>query len=337
MAEPKRKLGNPISATLTALRDIRDTSGGVSPVPDTTRLDGKTCLVTGANSGLGLAIATDLARRGARVIMACRSGIPEAGDAVRQATSNDAVSMEHVDLADLRSVDALCDRLKAQGTVIDRLILNAGLMAPKAVASPQGFETMFAVHYLGNLRLATRLVELGLMPKDRQADRPRIVAVSSESHRSAPPLDRGTFGEVVPHSVGGAMKQYGHSKLALSLAMRRLAEQYRTETGDPTIDVFHMCPGPVNSNIAKSAPAWLRPVVKGVMGSLFPSPEKAAEPAIYLAASPDVSGESGVYMHLMTVKDPSDAAMHDDDAKFVIEFANKVFAALEQEPANGTA
>jgi len=333
MTEPrKRKLTNPINATLTALRDIKDTSGLIPSSPASERMDGKVCLVTGANAGLGKAIARELATRGATLILAGRSGIPETGETLSAETGNQNISMERVDLSDLASIDALVTRLAEAGTRVDRLILNAGLMAQKAKQSAQGFELMFAVHLLGNQRLATRLVEAGVVPKQERA---RIIAVSSEAHRSAPPLDMARFGEFAPHSVSGAMKQYGHSKLALSLMIRQLAKNLTGTDGSPDIGVFHMCPGPINSSIARDAPALIRGPVKVMMNAFFPSPEKAARPVIHLACSPSLDGKSGDYMHLMRFKDPSDIAMQDDTAQAVFAYGLAQFEKYESEQTHG--
>lgn len=320
----KRKLTNPFNATLTALRDIKDTTGLIDPSPEHERMDGKVCLVTGANAGLGKAIATELATRGATLILAGRSGIPEIGDEMSTATGNANITMERVDLSDLTSIDTMIGRLKDQGVKIDRLILNAGLMSQKGQQSAQGFELMFAVHLLGNQRLATGLVAAGLIPRNEAA---RIIAVSSEAHRSAPPLDMDTFGAFQPHGVSGAMKQYGHSKLALSLMIRQLAKNLTSEDGAPEIGVFHMCPGPINSSIARDAPAFIRVPVKGLMNAFFPSPEKAARPVIHLACSPDLDGKTGDYMHLMRFKAPSEAAQNDADAGAVFAYGEAQFAA----------
>lgn len=330
--ERKRKLTNPLNATLTALRDIRDTTGLIEPSPATERLDGKRCLVTGANAGLGKAIATELATRGATLILAGRSGIPETGEEIIKATGNSNISMEFVDLSDLATIDALVARLAETGTKVDRLILNAGLMAQKSIQSAQGFELMFAVHLLGNQRLATKLVETGVIAKGEEA---RIIAVSSEAHRSAPPINWENFGTYEPHSLSGAMKQYGHSKLALSLMIRQLASNLKAEDGVPEVGVFHMCPGPINSSIARDAPAPMRLLVKGMMNTFFPSPEKAARPVIHLACSPSLNGKTGDYMHLMRFKEPSEAARNDDDAAAVFAYATAQFDAYETGQGNG--
>jgi len=255
-----------------------------------------------------------LATRGATLILAGRSGIPETGETLSAETGNPNISMERVDLSDLTSIDALVARL-AEGTRVDRLILNAGLMAQKAKQSAQGFELMFAVHLLGNQRL--------------------IIAVSSEAHRSAPPLDMATFGAFTPHSVSGAMKQYGHSKLALSLMIRQLAKNLTDADNSPEIGVFHMCPGPINSSIARDAPALIRGPVKVMMNAFFPSPEKAARPVIHLACSPSLDGKTGDYMHLMRFKAPSDIAMQDDSAQAVFDYGLAQFKKYESEQVHG--
>lgn len=328
----KRKLTNPLNATLTALRDIRDTTGLIPPSDRSERLDGKTCLVTGANAGLGKAIAHELATRGATLVLAGRSGIPEIGEDLSAQTGNQNISMVHVDLSDIGSVDAMLAELKAQSVTIDRLILNAGLMSQKAQKSAQGFELMFAVHLLGNQRLAAGLIEAGLIPKRSGA---RIIAVSSEAHRSAPPIDWDTFGTFKPHGISGAMKQYGHSKLALSLMIRHLAKTLTAQDGTPEIGVFHMCPGPINSSIARDAPALIRLPVKAMMNAVFPSPEKAARPVIHLAASPELDGRTGEYMHLMRFKQPSDAAQNDADAAAVYAYSETQFEHYESEHSHG--
>jgi len=330
--QKKRKLTNPINATLTALRDIKDTTGLIAPSPETERLDGKTCLITGANAGLGNAIANELARRGANLILAGRSGIPETGDTMIAETGNQNITMEHVDLSDLASVDALVTRLEAAGTKVDRLILNAGLMAQKSLKSAQGFEVMLAVHLLGNQRLALKLVDAGIVPKDGDA---RIIAVSSEAHRSAPPIDMDTFGTFQTHGVSGAMKQYGHSKLALSLMIRQLAKDLTAADGTPEIGVFHMCPGPINSSIARDAPAPMRVLVKGMMNAFFPSPDKAARPVIHLACSPSLDGKTGDYMHLMRFKEPSENATDDTAAKAVFSYGIEQFKTYESDQTDG--
>lgn len=319
----KRRMTNPVSAIMTAIRDIRDTDGLIAPSPSTERLDGKTCFVTGANSGLGKAIATELARRGATLVLGLRRQYDETVAEIKSATGNDAVTARKVDLSDLGGVDALIKGLVAEGLVFDRVILNAGLMSPNARKSAQGFELMLAVHWLANQRMMTEFMEQSLVRRDPAG---RIIVVSSESHRSAPQLDPETFDQFREHNSISAMKQYGHSKLVLNLAVRGLAERYR----DTGVGFFHLCPGPVNSGIAREAPAAMRAVAQAAMKRFFPSPEKASAPVIYLAASPDVDGRTNEYMHLMRFKPPSDTSMDRVAIETVLARGEEVFASLNE-------
>ena len=134
-AEDNRRAGhtNLVNAIVAAVRDLRQPQESpVSPVPENLRLDGKTCLVTGANSGLGRATAIELARRGGHVILACRPGHEESRAEIMQLSGSTTVDMMEVDLSDLASVHRFCDRLVQQGTQIDIAVLNAGLAARRS-------------------------------------------------------------------------------------------------------------------------------------------------------------------------------------------------------------
>jgi len=301
---------NVASATLTAILDRFDRSNRIPALADDERLDGRRCLVTGASSGLGKAIATELARRGAHVVMACRSGIPEAGEAVARAAGSGRVEMLPVDLADLDSVHRLADALAAAGAPLDRVVLNAGLMARAARRSAQGFEVMFAVHFLANRLLLDRLLADGVVvPRAPGSDAPapRIVFVTSESHRSADPIDFDRFGEFVDYGLRDGMKQYASSKLHMCTLACELARRLNPSS-EVGVSVHALCPGPVASNIAREAPAWLRPVVGAVFGAFFQRPERAAEPAVFLTCSRAIEGRPGVYLHMMREKRPSPEA-----------------------------
>lgn len=300
---------NPVSATLNGIVDLFRKKERIGTLGDDERLDGKTCLVTGANSGLGKATAIELARRGAHVIMACRSGFPEAGEAVKCASGSDSVEMMRLDLSDLEVVNSFCDELKERGVVVDRLILNAGVVPQKPLRTAQGFDMMFGVHFVANMQLIKRLLADGVLPNNRFAtepngrstDKPRIVFVSSETHRSGTPIDFDSLGEPVNYSAMGSIAQYGHSKLVMTAWLQELARQLKTEEG-VDVSVHCLCPGPINSNIARDAPSFFKPVLSVIMGILFASPEKACEPVVYLSAAQALEGETAVYLHLMTRK-----------------------------------
>ena len=299
---------NPVLAVITAISDMFSQKGQLDPMGADERLDGKTALVTGANTGLGKAVATELAARGAFVYMACRSGHPEAGEDVRRASGSDAVEMLSVDLSDLESANALCDDLKERARSIDIAIFNAGLMPARTRRGPQGFEVMFMVHFLANRLIVDRLLtDRVIVPSADPAVRPRIVFVSSESHQSSQPIDFDRFGEVIEYGMTDGMAEYGRSKLHLCTYATELAR--RLNPGDDvTVSVHSLCPGPIASDIAREAPGWVKPILGPVMKLLFRAPQRAAEPVLLLAAGQAMEGRNGVYLHMMREKSVSDLA-----------------------------
>ncbi|MDE2773355.1 MAG: SDR family NAD(P)-dependent oxidoreductase [Gemmatimonadota bacterium] len=281
----------------------------LSPVPAGVRIDGRVCLVTGANSGLGKAVATDLARRGGHVLMACRSGHPEAGEDVRRASGSDAVEMLHVDLADLDSVHALADEVRRGSGRVDFAVFNAGVMPRTVRKSSQGYELMFAVHFLANRLLIDRMFADGtIRPSGRPGETPRIVFVSSEMHRTAGPIDFDDFGAFTDYGLRDGLKYYGSSKLHLCTYAQELSRRLNPR-GEVRASVTSLCPGSINSNLVRDAPAFLKPLIRAFTGLFFASPDKAAAPVTYACCAEDMGRRSGVYLHIMQEKEVSELAM----------------------------
>ena len=254
-------------------------------------------LITGANSGLGLATARALARRGASLLLACRGGIPETAEALRRETGNHEIEMLRVELADARSVHALCDTLRDRGITLDAAILNAGLVPRRARPGAQGFEVMFSVHVLANQLLLRRWLADGVLPSAAAGGaRARVIVVSSEAHRSGEQLEMARVGEYVDYGARDGLRQYATTKLELCALASELSRRA------PWLEVHALCPGAVASNIARDAPAWVRPALDVAMRSFFRAPEVAAEPVVYLACSPELRGETGVYLHMLRRK-----------------------------------
>ncbi|MDE2850604.1 MAG: SDR family NAD(P)-dependent oxidoreductase [Acidobacteriota bacterium] len=291
-----------------AVRDRAAERPEIEPLADSVRIDGKTCLVTGANSGVGKAVAIDLARRGGHVLMACRSGHPEAGEDVRASSGSDRVEMLRVDLSDLRSVHQLCDELRNRGRVLDIAVLNAGVMPRRARRTAQGFETMFAVHFLANRVLVDRWLTDGTVrPANRIEEAPRVVIVSSDAHRSAEAIDFDRFGEFTDYGVRDGIRHYGASKLVLCTYATELSRRLNHD-GKGHIVVHSLCPGPVNTAIARETPWFLKPLIVPMMRFFFLTPEKAARPVSYLCCAEDAGKRSGIYLHMLREKRPSDHA-----------------------------
>jgi NAD(P)-dependent dehydrogenase (short-subunit alcohol dehydrogenase family) len=299
----------PAAAALAGIADLFGRGPHLPGLADGERIDGRVCLVTGSNTGLGKAVAVQLAERGGRVIMACRSGIPEAAEAVKRASGSEAVEMMRVDLADLASVQELCDELREREIRLDVAVLNAGVVPRRARRTAQGFELMFGVNFLANRLLLLRWLEDGVIAADAAppGPRPRIVLVSSEAHRSAPAIDFARFGEFADYGLRDGMAEYGRSKLHLSTLACELSRRL-ADSGDARVGVYALCPGPINSDIAREAPALVKPLLSAVMGLAFRSPARAAEPVVYLACSQQLEGRTGVYLHMMREKAPAPEA-----------------------------
>lgn len=315
-----------VTAVATALIDLVSQKGQLPPLKANVRLDGKTALVTGANSGLGKAVAIDLAKRGARVLMVCRSGIPDAGEEVKRLSGSTRVDMLKVDLADLNSVSRLCDQLRNSGVVLDIAVMNAGLMPLQARRSAQGHEIMFAVHFLANRLMLARWLKDGVIrPRIGKGEPPRVIFVSSEAHQSSAPIDFDHFGAFVDYGMKDGMKHYGMSKLHLSTFVAELSRRINGAENDATssaavissaavkVAVHSLCPGPIASNIARESPTWIKPILGPIMKAFFRSPEKAAEPVILLAAAPEFGKRTGVYLHMMREKLPSSLTLDADN------------------------
>ena len=294
-----------LGAVSAAIVDRFSNRSSLSAVPANVRIDGKVCLITGANSGLGKAVAIDLAKRGARVLMACRSGHPDAGEEVRRSSGSAGVEMLQVDLADLESVHAFCDGLRRKAVRVDIAVLNAGLMPLNARRSPQGYELMFAVHFLANRVLIDRLLGDGVIrPSSRPGHAPRVIFIASEAHRSAGPIDFDAFGAFQDYGLMDGLKHYGSSKLHLCTYAQELSRRLNPQ-GEIRVAVHSLCPGAVNSNIAREAPALMKPLLYPLMRVLFATPEKAAAPVTYLCCADEMERRSGVYLHMMREKQAS--------------------------------
>jgi len=304
-----------ISAVITAIYDRFSNKGQLDPSSENERLDGKTCLITGANSGLGKATAVALAKRGAHVILACRSGHPEAGEEIKELSGSNKVDMIKVDLSDLLSVNRLCDQLRDQGVCLDLAVMNAGLMPLNARRSPQGFELMFAVHFLANRLMLERWLTDGIV-KPNASQPPRVIFVASEAHKSADPIDFNKLGEFTPYGMKDGMKHYGATKLMLCTFVAELSR--RVNLNDSVaLSVNALCPGPIASNIARESPALLKPILRPIMRLFFRSPEQAAEPVIYLACSRSLIGRTGIYLHMMREKPMSILATDIENGKML--------------------
>src|SRR5499433_3931125 len=259
-------------------------------------MQGQVCVVTGATSGIGKAAAAALARQGAEVIVVGRDpGRAEATAAAIQADGAPPPKVEIADLARLDQVRALAGRLDQTLDRIDVLINNAGLVLNERQVTPDGYEHVFAVNHLAPF-LLTNLLRPKLTPTAR------VVTVTSDAHGAAS-LDLGN-----PHLAHGwdSWRSYANSKLANILFTRELAR--RLDGTGVTAHCAH--PGVVRTGFGREAKPLMR---YGLILArpFFLSPERGADTVVYLASSPEVTGETGGYYVRRQRREPSAAARDD--------------------------
>lgn len=316
MTEKKQeKYTNPFQATLTGIQDMFKKHEKVGELKETDRLDGKRVVITGASSGLGFATTVELAKRGAEVIMACRSGIPQKGEEVKKLGNSQKVHMLHVDLSDAGSIKELANKIREKFKQIDILICNAAIVPRKSNKNPQGLEQMFMVNYFAKFLLVNLLIDDNCFRK-KENNIPRIIFVTSESHRNPRTFDLEGFGGYHQFGIGKVMERYSYYKLLLvtfaNELSRRLNKNSRAE-----YSVFALCPGPVNTNIAREAPAVFQPLLKLIFRMFFKSPKKACEPVVYLACSDDVEAKPIDYLFLMSRKSMDEKATDSQNGRLL--------------------
>ena len=259
---------------------------------------GKTVLVTGATSGIGLEASVALARQGARVIMVGRNQAKtEAARAdVASRSGSKEVSYLLADFASQASVRALADAVRSRADRLDVLVNNAGGVNKARTVTADGIETTFAVNHLGYFLLTNLLLDL--IVKSAPA---RVVTVASVGHR------RGTLDfEDLGFERGGysIMRAYSRSKLANILFANELARR-RAGSG-VTSNSLH--PGSVDTNIWSGAPLWAKPIIQVLLRPFFISAEKGGERIVQLAASPELEGVTGKYFEDGKAVDPAPLA-----------------------------
>jgi NAD(P)-dependent dehydrogenase (short-subunit alcohol dehydrogenase family) len=296
------RFDNPVVAAMAGLKDFFSKQELEYRFTDKDRFEGKTCLVTGANSGLGFALAVEIARRGGHVIMGCRRQIPEAGIKAKKLSGSSNIEMRYVDLTKIDSIHAFADGLKNEGVRLDIAILNAGVTPAKARKTESGQDEMFLVNYLSNVMLTNLLMTSGVIGinNNNTSFKPRVIFISSDSHQGSSYVDYNEFGRYFDYGVSKAIANYSYFKLLLNTYATELSRKVNQDCIKVGINVI--CPGPVNSNIVKEAPFLLRIILKGIFSVIFKSPEKAARPVVYMAISSDYEGKTNEYLHMFRHK-----------------------------------
>lgn len=243
-------------------------------------LTGKTLLLTGANSGLGLETLRVLSKRGARVIAAART--EEKAQAACQSVQGATLPVA-CELSDPASVRACAERVKHDGPKLDAIICNAGIMALPQLSQAHGYELQFFTNHIGHFILVTGLL-------DQLAPDGRVVMLSSSAHTRAP--REGIQFENLSGGRGySGWTAYGQSKLANLLFAKELAR--RLSGSGQTANAVH--PGVIATNLGRHMPAVAQAGFS-LVGPLFlKNVAQGAATQCYAATHPAVAGVSGEY------------------------------------------
>lgn len=253
----------------------------IKNMPD---LSGKVIVVTGANSGIGFESAKEFARKGAEVILACRSMEKGEGAAstIRAEIPDAKLKPMVLDLSSLKSVRAFADEFNAACTRLDILLNNAGIMMVPYNKTEDGFERQLGINHLGHFALTGLLINVLLNTPNA-----RVVNVSSNAHR---------FGELdfdnlmLENSEAYTpMKSYGNSKLANLLFTYEMQRFLDTKQANMISVAAH--PGISTTNLANHlAHPLLMKLVMPLFGWMMQSAAMGALPSIRAAVDPDVFG-----------------------------------------------
>ncbi|KAF5276018.1 hypothetical protein FQA39_LY00814 [Lamprigera yunnana] len=279
------------------------------------RLDGKTAIVTGCNTGIGKIVVLDFYKRGARVIMACRNieKANEAAEDIKVKCKNEEhlgeIVVTELDLCSLDSVRKCALRLLETEERIDLLINNAGVMMCPQSKTKEGFETQFGTNHLGHF-----LFTLMLLPRLIKSSPSRIVNVSSAAYRRGRiDFDDLNF-EKKSYSALGA---YANSKLSNILFSKELASRLQ-ESQVQSVTVYSLHPGVITTDLGRHLDNTIFKGFRFLWGMLFKpfmkSPEQGAQTTIHCAVSEEAGKETGLFYAECKVEKLKDMANNKEDA-----------------------
>ncbi|XP_029935166.1 retinol dehydrogenase 12-like [Myripristis murdjan] len=273
------------------------------------RLDGKTVLITGANTGIGKETALDLAKRGARVIMACRD-MEKAQVAMKEiiegSGSENVVCMK-LDLSDSKSIREFAEAINRDEAKLNILINNAGVMVCPYGKTADGFEMQIGVNHMGHFLLTYLLIDL-----IKRSTPARIINVSSMAH---------AWGSINLEDINSEKRYdkraaYGQSKLANVLFTRSLAKRLEG-TG---VTVYSLHPGVVQTDLWRHLSGPEQFVMK-IVSPFTKSSIQGAQTTIYCAVEPTLETESGGYYSDCAPASCSAAASDDNMAQKLWELS----------------
>ncbi|XP_065365859.1 retinol dehydrogenase 12 [Calliphora vicina] len=252
------------------------------------RIDGKVVIVTGCNTGIGKETALELARRGARLYMACRDAArcEAARLEIIERTQNPNIFNRTLDLASLSSVRQFAERFLAEEQRLDILVNNAGVMATPRKVTADGFEQQMGINHLGHFLLTNLLLE-----RLKTSAPSRVVVVSSAAYVFGRINKADLMSEKSYSKFFGA---YAQSKLANILFTRKLSEILNGS--NVTVNCVH--PGIVRTELMRynTCPKTWN-VLKTVINVFIRSPKAGAQTSLFLALDPKLECKTGGFYY----------------------------------------
>ncbi|KAM3615983.1 uncharacterized protein V6R79_010539 [Siganus canaliculatus] len=253
------------------------------------QLKGKTAIVTGSNTGIGKATALDLAKRGCRVILACRNKEKAEAAAfdIRKESGNNQVVFMQLDLASLRSIRSFAANFLQSEPRLDILINNAGVMSTGR--TEDGFGMAFGVNHLGHFLLTNLLLK-----RLQQCGPSRVVTVSALLHRLGHidfPLLLSNKDLVSGQSTWHSFRAYCHSKLCNVLFTRELANRLE----GTSVTCYSLHPGVIYTELCRSMNLWQQLLIMPFAKLFFLHPEGGCQTTLYCALQEGIEPLSGRY------------------------------------------
>ncbi|RUS72780.1 hypothetical protein EGW08_019457 [Elysia chlorotica] len=273
------------------------------------KLNGKTVVITGCNTGIGFETAKDLAQRGARIIMACRDmeRCEAAASKIKDIVNSNNVICKKLDLSSFESIRAFCDEFNRTEARLDILINNAGVMMCPRMLTKDGLEMQLGTNHFGHFLLTNLLLD------KLKASRPsRIVAVSSRAHTRTQGIN---FDDINSEKSYEKMTAYSQSKLANILHVKELTR--RLEGTGVTAYALH--PGVVATELPRHIALANNPIILFLTAPLryilLKTPLEGAQTTLACALNPAWETISGKYYSDCKEKEPSLPAQDAEAAK----------------------
>ena len=274
------------------------------------KLQNKTAIVTGANSGMGMATVRALSDMGAKVIMLCRSE-KRGTEALEKLSSEKYRDLELIlcDLGNYDSIRAFANIVRRGYDHIDILVNNAGFISLDRQETGEGLERQFGINHIGHFLLTMSLLDL-------MGEGGRIVNVASGAHKTG----KIHFDDINLTKGFNVIKAYSQSKLANVLFTRELAR--RVKDRGITVNCCH--PGAVATNIGIDRDTGFGKTVTRLLKPFFQTPEQGARTAIFLASDDSVSDVTGEYFYKCRIAKSSKRSKDMELAKKLFELSEEL-------------